>query len=293
MKNVVFVRFSEQLAAAADPVALLLRLFDFYRSPAGAASSAAGDGASSRLVLPRVQQLCRLLPVQTTCHANLPALTAALERLFDRLAVLSDEQLLNPPLALPNADDKKEKEVSTAAAAQESSFRGPLTFLVLYEPRNHSAFASTQKSPPKTSASTTTSGDPASNERPSSSNEESTTPTAEAPDSHASNNPNSSEECAKTIPEGGGGGSVCSEAAPRREVTGLLRDDVLETVVRVARARRPGWRVSLERPALAIGVQVLGGSACVGLLPRYHSHAKYNVTQLQRVMLDTRSSKSS
>ena len=147
VKNVIFVRFSEQLAAAADPVALALRIFDFYRSPSPspASASASASGGSStpsshathatRATLPRVQQLCRVLPVQSTCHATLPALTAALERLFERLAVLSDEQLLNPPLAPPHMphvahfgdkeekkDEKGEKEKKEGTTAQESGF---------------------------------------------------------------------------------------------------------------------------------------------------------------------------
>lgn len=281
MKNVVFVRFSEQLAAAADPVSLLLRTFNLYRSPAGSSA-----GASSRAALPRVQQLCRVLPVQTTCHANLPALTAALERLFDRLAVLSDEQILNPPLAFPLGDQKKEEP-----SAQASSFRGPLTYLVLFEARNHSAFASTPKPPrSQTSASSVAPNETATN------NEAATAATGESSSSPtpiptASETDDQKESASANQTEDKVDGESTDVAPPsRRQVTGLLRDDVLATVVQVVRARRPGWRVSLERPALAIGVQVLGASACIGLLPRYHSLSKYNVAQLQRLMLDVKAS---
>ena len=186
---------------------------------------------------------------------------------------------------------------------------------MLFEARNHSAFASTpksqksQKSLSQTSTSSTASAEPepSSNERPLTTHEDAETPTAGA-DSSPTNNSNSAaatnsgderqdtKDKSSSHSAGGGGAGVvvgdgvCSEGAARREVTGLLRDDVLETVVRVVRVRRPGWRVSLERPALAIGVQVLGASACIGLLPRYQSLAKYNVAQLQRVMLDAQSS---
>lgn len=64
-----------------------------------------------------------------------------------------------------------------------------------------------------------------------------------------------------------------------RNNSDVTRTEIIESVARVVKAKRPNWKVNFDAPLVTLSIDVLIKIACMSFLPSYFEYKKYNLIE--------------